>query len=142
MRGIYRHWLLVYKNRECVKIQTFVSFAGEKVCACQVVFKASGITSTMAPPIAISKICHLLISTSENGVSTNETFLDAVREFNAYLTEHGIKRPVVLLSDGHSSRMNYEVLLFLFQNDIWLFITPADNSCVCQICLQQIKLQG
>ena len=105
-----------------------------------VVFKATGITSAMAPPEAVAKIRHLLVSTAENGVSTNETFLDAAKEFDAYLTEHNVKRPVVLLSDGHGSRMKDEVLLFLFQNEIWLFITPADTTDVTQLLDQLNKI--
>ena len=54
-------------------------FVGE-IPACQVVFKASGISSAVVPPKAVPKIRHTLISTTENGVSTNETHLDAVKE--------------------------------------------------------------
>ena len=43
--------------------------------------KASGITSAVVPPIAVPKIGHTLISTTENDISTNETHLDAVKEF-------------------------------------------------------------
>ena len=57
-----------------------MSLFAVEVPACQVVFKASGITSAVVLPKAVSKIRHTLISTTENGVSTNETHLDAVKE--------------------------------------------------------------
>ncbi len=91
------------------------------------IFKATGITSAMVPPEAVEKIDHLLVSTAENGVSTHETFLDTVKEFDAYLTEKNIKRPVVLLSDEHSSRLKYEVITYMFGCQILLSITPTDT---------------
>ena len=105
---------------------------------CQVIFKAVGITSTMVPKEAAEKIQNLLISTSENGVSTHETFLAAAKEFDDYLTEKQIKRPVVLLSDGHSSRLEYEVLVFLRSKQILLFVSPPDTTGVTQL-LDQIN---
>ena len=104
------------------------------------IFKATGITSAMAPPEAVEKIDHLLVSTAENGVSTHETFLDAVKEFDAYLTEKNIKRPVVLLSDGHSSRLKYEVITYMFERQILLFITPPDITGVTQLLDQLNKM--
>ena len=65
-----------------------MSFFSGDVCACQVIFKATGITSAMVPPEAVEKIDHLLVSTAENGVSTHERFLDTVKEFDEYLTSH------------------------------------------------------
>ena len=76
---------MIRENRESVTIQPFVSFGGD-VCACQVIFRSTGITSALAPPEAVEKIAHLLISTSENGVSTGETFLGAAKVFDEYLT--------------------------------------------------------
>ena len=105
---------------------------------CQVIFKAVGITSTMVPKEAAEKIQNLLISTSENGVSTHETFLVAAKEFDDYLTEKQIKRPVVLLSDGHSSRLEYDILVFLRSKQILLFVSPPDTTGVTQL-LDQIN---
>ena len=44
----------------------------------------------MAPPEAVEKITHLLISTQENDVPTDKTFLDAVQAFKEYLTANNI----------------------------------------------------
>ena len=59
----------------------------------------------MAPASAVDKIKHLLISTTDHGI-----------EFDKYLTEKEILRPVVLIADGHSSQFEYEILLFLLEN--------------------------
>ena len=89
--------------------------------------------------IPSENIQNLLISTAENGVSTHETFLAAMKEFDEYLEEKQIERPVVLLSDGHSSRMNYDVLSYLESRGIRLFISPPDTTGVTQLLDQLNK---
>ena len=93
----------------------------------------------MAPLQAVEKIAHLLISTSENGVSTDKTFLDAVQAFDKYLTANNTKRPVVLI-DGDGSRLIYEVLMFLRNRLIWLFISPPDTTGMTQLLNQLNKI--
>ena len=106
---------------------------------CQVIFKAQGITSAMVPATATNKIPNLLISTAENGVSTHQTFLAAAQEFDDYLEQKGVQRTVVLLSDGHSSRLNHDVMAFLLSKQIQLFITPPDTTGVTQLLDQLNK---
>jgi hypothetical protein len=129
---------MIRENRECVTIMPFVSCSGD-LSICQVVFKAKGITSAMVPPEAASQIKHLLISTAENGVSTQETFLAAAKEFDEYLEEKGVVRPVVLLSDGHSSRLCYDVMAFLLSKQIQPFLTYPDTTGVTQLLDQLNK---
>lgn len=45
----------------------------------------------------------------------------------------GIKRPVVLLTDGHSSRFNFEVLQFCREKQIQMFVSPPDTTGVTQL---------
>ncbi|XP_047135496.1 uncharacterized protein LOC124812660 [Hydra vulgaris] len=125
------------ENRECVTIQPFVSFSGD-ICMCQVIFKCTGITSSMVPTEAVNKIPHLLVTTTDNGVSTHESFLAALKEFDVYLNEKNVKRPIVLLSDGHSSRLDFDVLSFLESKRIHLFLTPPDTTGVTQL-LDQVN---
>ena len=73
-----------------------------EVCTCQVIFSATGITSHMAPAATVHNINHLVITTSNHGVSDYTTFIAACEEFDKYLTENEVMRPVVLTSDGHS----------------------------------------
>ena len=75
----------------------------------------------MAPNEAAAKIKHLMVATSDHGVSDGHTLLAAFKEFDEYLKANNIKRPVVLLSDGHSSRFDYHVMSFLQSRDIWMF---------------------
>ncbi|XP_065662835.1 beta-hexosaminidase subunit alpha isoform X2 [Hydra vulgaris] len=47
--------------------------------------------------------------------------------------KNNIKQPVVVLSDGHSSRFDSDVLTFLRSKNIRLFITPPDKTGVTQL---------
>ena len=114
------------------------SFVGN-VCICQVIFKATGITSAMVPPEAAKRIPHLLISTTENSVSTHQTFLATAQEFDEYLELKQIQRPVIMLSDGHGSQLNHVVLSFLLSKQIQLFLTPLDTTGVTQLLDQLNK---
>ena len=93
----------------------------------------------MAPNEAAAKIKHLLVTTSDHGVSDGHTLLAAFKEFDEYLKANNIKRPVVLLSDGHSSRFDYHVMSFLQSRDIWVFLTPPDTTGVTQLLDQLNK---
>ena len=128
---------LLQENRECVSIDPFVSLSGE-VAICHVIFSAVGITSQMAPPEAVAGIKNLLISTTENGFQTHSSLLDVYKFFNEYLIKNQIKKPVVLISDGHSSRFDEKVLRFMRENQIFLFLLPPDTTSVTQL-LDQIN---
>ena len=106
---------------------------------CQVLFGVTGITNQMAPAETVNKIQHLLVTTSESGVTDHKTLLAAYQEFDKYLTDKNILRPVVLLSDGHSSRFDYEVMIFLQSKNIRLFLTPPDTTGVTQLLDQLNK---
>lgn len=66
----------------------------------------------MAPPEAVKIIPHLLISTNDSGSHDHTTLLASYKEFNSYLEEKEIVKPVVVCSDGHSSRFDADVLSF------------------------------
>ena len=93
----------------------------------------------MVPTEAASLIQHLLVSTAENGVSTQETFLAAAKEFDDYLNEKKVVRPVVLLSDGHSSRLCYSVMEFLLKKQIYPYLSYPDTTGVTQLLDQLNK---
>ena len=92
----------------------------------------------MAPKEAVENIKHLLISTSENGVQDHKTLLAAYKKFDSYLTEWNVERPVVILSDGHSSRFDLDVLTFLRSKQMRLYITWPDTTSVLQL-LDQVN---
>ena len=128
---------LIKENRECVTIMPFVSCNGE-VVSCQVIFKGQGITSQMVPTAAAEKIPHLLISTTDNGIQDHKSLLASYTEFNEYLVEAGIEKPIEVLTDGHSSRFDESVLQFLQQEQIHLFVGPPDTTGATQL-LDQIN---
>ena len=96
---------------------------------CHVIFGGKGITTHMVPKESVDKIKNLLISTTEKGTQDHTSLLAAYKLFDRHLTESNVKRPVVVLSDGHISRFNYGVLKFLQDNQIRLFLSPPDTTC-------------
>ena len=77
---------------------------------CQVIFKCTGITSSMVPTEAANKISHLLVTTSDNGISIHQTFLVVLKELDVYLNKKNVKPAIALLSNGHNSRLHFDVL--------------------------------
>ena len=96
---------------------------------CQTLFAGKGITSHMAPKVAVENIKNLI----ENGCQDHSSMLDAYKRFDKYLDEENIVRPVVVLSDGHSSRFDFAVLKFLCENSIHSLITPPETTGVTQL---------
>lgn len=92
----------------------------------------------MAPKEAVERIPKLLVSTNDSGSQDHVTLLNAYQMFDTYLNDKNIKRPVVVLSDGHSSRFDSDVLTFLKDKNIRLFITTPDTTGVTQL-LDQIN---
>ena len=115
---------MIRENRECVTINSMVSFAGA-LAQCHVIFSGVGITSKM-----VGDIANLLVSTTESGMQNHQSLLAFYKHFNKYLTETGVKKPVVIVTDGHSSRFDTSVLEFLRDNGIHLFIGPPDNRAL------------
>ena len=89
-------------------------------------------------PIAMST--HGLVTANENGVQTAESFMEHITLFDVELTKRDVPRPVVLLSDSHSSRKDTRVLELCKQLQIRLFFEPADTSGFLQ-ALDQINKQ-
>ena len=64
--------------------------------------------------------------------------LSVYQMFDHYLDENSIKWPVVVLSHGHSSRFDCDVLTFLRGKKMRLFITPPGTTGITQL-LDQIN---
>ena len=52
--------------------------------------------------------------------------------------ENNVQKPVVVLSDGHSSRFDDKLLEFVTKEDISIFLAPPDTTGVTQL-LDQIN---
>ena len=105
------------ENRECVTISAMVNLNGE-IPICHVIFSSTGIKSNMAPKEAVERIPELLISATDNGFRTGKTCHSFYQHFDKYLDENNIERPVVVLTDWHSSRFDVDVLKFCREKKI------------------------
>ena len=119
------------KNREYVTICPFVSFNGD-IELCQVIFKGKGAASKMVNP----KIKNLLVSTTENSVQDKRSLEAAYHYFDELITKKGVQKPVLLVSDGHSSRFIPQSLTYLFSNQLELFLGPPDSTGLTQLLNQ------
>ena len=115
------------ENRECVTVHLMMNLKGEMM-SCHVIFASSGISSNMAPASAVENIENLLISTTEHGSQTEKSLLRFYQELDKSLDARNIKRPVVVMTDGHFSRFDLEVLRFCHEKQIYQFLSPPDNT--------------
>ena len=92
------------------------------------IFAGKGITSNMVPEEAVQNIKNLLISSTEKGNQDHCSLLECYKLFNKYLTKSNVERPVVALSDGHTSKFDFDVMQFLHSNNMRLFLTPVDTT--------------
>ena len=118
------------ENRECVTISPMINLSGE-IPMCHVIFSSQGIKSGMVPPEAAA-IENLLISSTDNGFITGKACLAFYKQFDKHLDEKGIKRPVVVMTDGHSSRFDLDVLRFCHEKEIYQFVSPPDTTGLLQ----------
>ena len=119
------------ENRECVTVHPTINLNGE-VVSCHVIFAGSGISSNMAPVSAVESIQNLLISVTEHGSQTGKSLLRFYQELDKTLTSNKITRPVVVMTDGHSSRFDLEVLRFCDEKQIFQFLSPPDTTGLLQ----------
>lgn len=89
-----------------------------------ITFAGKGISSNMAPEVAVGKIEHLLISWTEKRCQDHRSLVAAYKSFDKYLTKSNINRPVVLSSDDYTLRFDYVVLQFVCIHEIRSFLSP------------------
>ena len=87
------------------------------------IFAGKGITSNMAPEEAVQNIRNILISSTEKGSQDHCSLLECYKLFDKYLTENNVERPVVALSDGHTSKFDFDVMQFLRGNNMRLCLS-------------------
>ena len=88
-----------------------VSFDGE-ILMCHIIFPATSISSHMAPKTAVKKINNLLVSTTDSGYQDGRTCLVSYEIFAKADKKNKVQKPIVILTDGHSSRYDAEVMQF------------------------------
>ena len=86
----------------------------------------------MIPECVLDAVPNLMISTTPNGIQGDESLLACYNELDVILKQKNVQRPVLIISDGHSSRFELELLQFLQKSEIRLFILPPDTTGVTQ----------
>ena len=125
------------ENRECVTIEPFVCLDGE-VTMCHVIFPAKCITDQMAPKEAVENIKNLLVSTTKSGYQDHQTCLETYKLLNRITANK--KRPIVILTDGHSSRFNPEVMKYCRKKQLNQFLSPPDTTGLTQLIDQKFAM--
>ena len=127
---------ILKENREFVTIEPFISLDG-RIHVCHVIFAAAGITSAMAPKGAVEKIPNLLISVTENGYQNGQSCLESCKFFDQVIAKENVVRPIAMLTDGHSSRFDIDVLRFNQEKEMTSHVSPPDSTSTTQ-ALDQI----
>uniref|UniRef100_A0A7S3NNK5 DDE-1 domain-containing protein n=1 Tax=Aureoumbra lagunensis TaxID=44058 RepID=A0A7S3NNK5_9STRA len=69
-----------------------------------------------------------IISNTQYGVQTGDTFLDYLKKLDRELSARGINEEVVVLSDSHASRKDVRVLQYAKDHRMRLFFEPPQTS--------------
>ena len=85
----------------CVKLDGFLYDA-------HLIFKGEYVQRQMIPEKA--KIPNCKISATDKGYQTGSTLLETLKHRDKQLVARGVAKPVVWTTDGHSSRLNTDVL--------------------------------
>ena len=109
---------------------------------CQTLFAGKGITSHMAPKVAVKNIKNLTVSSTENGCQNHSSMLDAYKRFDKYLDEENIVRPVVVLSDGPSSRFDFAVLKFFYVRSQFTHSLCHQTQQLSHSCWIKVQIQN
>ena len=124
--------LMKQENREYVTIEPYVSFDGE-ILMCHIIFPGTCISSHMAPKTAVEKISNLLVSTTDSVYQDGRTSLASYKIFAKAIKQNKVQKPIVVLTDGHSSRYDADVMQFCRKEDIHLFMGLTDTTELTQL---------
>ena len=73
------------------------------------------------------------IGRSESGWMRSETFFEYIANgLNKWVTDNKIKRPILLLVDGHKSHLSIELSQFCDDNEIILYALPPNTTHIMQ----------
>ena len=103
-----------------------------------VIFKGQGISSHMATKPSVESILNLFISATENGIQDCKSMFETYKYLDKVVEKKQIQRPIVVLSDGHSSRFSCDTFSFMFQKLLKMFVGRPDTTGQTQL-LDQIN---
>ena len=124
--------LMKQENREYVTIEPYVSFDGE-ILMCHIIFPGTCISSHMAPKTAVEKISNLLVSTTDSVYQDGRTSLASYKMFAKAIKQNKVQKPIVVLTDGHSSRYDADVMQFCRKEDIHQFMGLPETTELAQL---------
>ena len=121
---------LVRVNRDCITVQPFTDGIHR---LCQFIFSDTGLMSHMAPVECIEGIENPLITVNQSGTTDGKTLLAAYQSLYEILKKEEVPLPVIIVTDGQSARFDLNVLQFLQNSMMWLFILYPDTSGATQM---------
>ena len=80
---------------------------------------------------AVENIENLFISTTESGSQDGRSCYEVYKFFNHVIDDN--KKPVVVLTDGHSSRFNVDVLRTCRDEKLRQYLGPPGSTHVTQL---------
>ena len=119
------------ENRKCVTIKPYVSFDGKILC--HVIFSGTCISSHMALKIGVEKINNLLVSTTDPGYQDERACLASYKMFAKAVKKNKVQKPIIVLTDDHSSRYDVDVMQFCRKEDIHQFMGLPDTTELTQL---------
>jgi hypothetical protein len=95
--------------------------------------KGGGFTDEMVPSF------EALISNTECGIQTRESFLARVKYLCAQMDARGVPNGRVLVTDGHASHFSIPLFEYLESVDMDLYLEPPDSSTNLQMLDQVFR---
>lgn len=115
-------------EKDTVTVLIMMTSSG-KICPPLVVFPY------IRPPKAVVENMPegWVIGKTETGWMRSDVFYEYIaNDFNNWLTENNIKKPIILFVDGHKSHMSMPLSEFCDENDIILYALPANTTHIMQ----------
>ena len=95
-----------------------------------VIFAGKTLQKAMVPDKA--KVPNSHISVTEKGYQTGGSLLSTLKFWDRDLIRRGVPKPVVWMTDGHSSRLNLMVVRWCRENQWIMYISPPHTTGIHQ----------
>ncbi|KAJ8926622.1 hypothetical protein NQ314_020986 [Rhamnusium bicolor] len=126
----WRNLYTIKKSNDKESITVLVVFtASGHICPPLVVFPY------VRPPKAVIESLpeSWVLGKSESGWMKGDIFYEYIaNDFNNWLTENSIKKPIIVFIDGHRSHMTLSLRKFCEKNEIILYALPQNTTHMLQ----------
>ena len=130
---------LVTAAREHTSLDVLIGMDGYLYGA-HLIFKGEYIQRQMIPDK--SKVPNAKISATDKGYQTGSSLLETLKIWDRQLLARNIPKPVVWTTDGHSSRLNSDVLRWCRDTEWIMYISPPHITGIHQALDQIFKSWG